>query len=474
MQASGSSTLNWGSEMGVFIRVAILLFLPIVACRATDSESALREMFTRQTGEIILPRGVTTLRQPLVVSGDAKDLIIRGAPGGSTLRASSRFEGKALIHLRGGVRITLRDFAIDGNRLALEKPIGFPPSEVPFVEFYQANGIVAENTRELAIENVQLRQIANYAVLVAASRQVRLLRLRITDSGSRNAKGRNNGSGGILLEEGTEDFQVLNSKLERVRGNGIWTHSRYTSPRNKDGLIAENEIRTTARDAIQVGHATNVRVDRNTGRQIGYPSAEVDVENQGWPVAIDTAGNVDKSIYVMNEFEELNGKCIDLDGFHHGEVRRNRCVNTRPAAEYPYGHFGIVMNNTNPDMRSEEILIIDNELDGMKYGGIFVIGRKHRIEKNRMRYLNSAECPESPRKIPCVFKQDEPDMLQSGVYVGRGAERPDPGTDNVIIDNLIMGHGMKERCIVFAPGVARGTHQLERNICLNPPVKSSK
>jgi hypothetical protein len=73
-----------------------------------------------------------------------------------------------------------------------------------------------------------------------------------------------------------------------------------------------------------------------------------------------------------------------------------------------------------------------------------------------------------------LFKQDEPDMLQSGIYVGRGAERPDPGTDNVIIDNLIMGHGMKERCIVFAPGVVRGTHQLERNICLNPPVKSSK
>lgn len=451
-----------------------MLFLPIVACRAADSESALREAFSRLTGEIRLPRGITTLKRPLEISSDAHDLLVIGAPGGSTLRAAPGFQGRALIHVRGGVRITLREFAIDGNRVALEKPIGFPPSDVPFFRFYERNGIVAEQARELAIENVQMRQVANFAVIVAASQQVRLRRLRVYDSGSRNAAGRNNTSGGILLEEGTSDFQVLNCKLDRVRGNGIWTHSLYTSPRNQDGLIAENDIRNTARDAIQVGHATNIRVDRNSGKNIGYPSAEVDLENQGWPVAIDTAGNVDKSSYLMNEFEELNGKCIDLDGFHHGEVKRNRCVNTRPANEYPYGHFGIVMNNTNPDMRSEEIVVMDNELEGMKYGGIFVIGRNHRIEKNRMRYLNSAECPESPKKIPCVFKADEPDMLQSGIYLGKGAERPDPASSNVIVDNLVMGYGMKERCIVFAPGVDVDSHRRERNICLNPPPKPAK
>jgi hypothetical protein len=53
----------------------------------------------------------------------------------------------------------------------------------------------------------------------------------------------------------------------------------------------------------------------------------VDVEGGGIPVAIDTAGNVDQTVYAGNRFEEVNGKCIDLDCFHHGEVSHNSCVN---------------------------------------------------------------------------------------------------------------------------------------------------
>lgn len=379
-----------------------------------------------------------------------------------------------MIHIQGGTRLTLRNVKFDGNRAALEKPGDLPPSNLPFHKFTDSNGIAAEGVSELSIENVKMTQIAGFAVLVSHSRKVRVLRVDITDSGSRNAKGRNNASGGILLEEGTTDFQVRQCKLNRVRGNGIWTHSLYTSPRNSDGWIEENEIRFTARDAIQVGHATRVRVERNQGEKIGYPGAEVDVENQGWPVALDTAGNVDESVYALNTFRELNGKCIDLDGFHHGEVRRNRCVNDRPAADYPYGHFGIVLNNTNPDMRSEEIRIVDNELEGMKYGGIFVIGRGHWIEKNRMRFLNQAGCPES-KTVACVYKADEPDMMFTGIYLGKGAERPDPAERISILDNLITGNGMKEHCIGHAPGVSMEKQTRERNICLNATwVKKKK
>ena len=161
----------------------------------------------------------------------------------------------------------------------------------------------------------------------------------------------------------------------------------------------------------------------NTGKFIGFPSTEVDVENEGWPVAIDTAGNVDKSSYALNIFEELNGKCIDLDGFHNGEIRRNRCVNSKPAAQYPYGHYGIVMNNSNPDMESEKVTIIDNELEGMKFGGIFVIGTGHRIEKNRMRNLNTAGCPETQGKVACVYDVQQPDLLQTR-HLPRPLRRP--------------------------------------------------
>jgi len=78
---------------------------------------------------------------------------------------------------------------------------------------------------------------------------------------------------------------------------------------------------------IQVGHATEIRVENNRGRAIGYPPEEVDLEGQAFPVAVDTAGNVDKSIYRNNQFEEIDGKCFDLDGFHDGEVSGNTCVN---------------------------------------------------------------------------------------------------------------------------------------------------
>ena len=73
--------------------------------------------------------------------------------------------------------------------------------------------------------------------------------------------GRNNASGGILLEEGTRDFEVRECIVRRVRGNAIWTHSNYFSPRNDGGVIAGNAIEDVARDAIQVGHATNMRVE---------------------------------------------------------------------------------------------------------------------------------------------------------------------------------------------------------------------
>ncbi len=455
-------------------------FLPLLALGWVQllpaaSEAALREAFTRQTGEIRLPPGLTVLTQPLEVSADARDLVISGTAS-TLLRAGPKFAGRALIHVHGGTRIALRDFTIDGSRALLAQPVGIAPSNEPFHRFYANNGIVAEGVTELVIESVVMREVANFPIIVSHSTNVRVRRIRLTDCGSLNDKKRNNTSGGILLEEGTKNFEVTNCKLLRVRGNGIWTHSLYTSPRNEDGRIAENEIQYSARDAIQVGHATRVRVLSNTGKFIGFPSAEVDVENEGWPVGIDTAGNVDQSSYALNTFEELNGKCIDLDGFHHGEIRRNRCVNSKPALNYPYGHYGIVMNNSNPDMQSEKITIVDNELEGMKFGGIFVIGSGHRIEKNRMRNLNTAGCPETQGKVACVYDIHQPDLLQSGIYLGIFVDpkRRAPAVDNTIIDNLIMGHGMKVRCLVFAPGLSPESTVAARNICLEPPLIPSK
>jgi hypothetical protein len=360
---------------------------------------------------------------------------------------------------------TIENLTLTGDRARSKLRVGLPPYDRTFISFYQGNGIVADGAHGLVIRNVALGEISGFAILVAAARDITIERVRIFDSGSLNEKGRNNTSGGILLEEGTFNFTVRNCDIRRVRGNGVWTHSLYTSPRNGPGVIEANTFEEIGRDAIQAGHATGIQVLRNVGRRIGWPVAIVDVEGRGTPVGIDTAGDVDKSEYTANSFTEINGKCIDLDGFHHGVVRDNTCVNKGAAEDYPYGHYGIVFNNTNPDMRSEHIRILNNTIDGTKFGGIFVIGSNHRIEQNTLTRINLAGCNETHARFGCVYDQSQPDLLRAGIYIGAKAERPDPARDNVITNNRIAGHGMDRYCIVPAPEVDPKHQTIEKNQC---------
>src|SRR5436190_1929241 len=101
------------------------------------------------------------------------------------------------------------------------------------------------------------------AAIVVRSNGVRLRDFTIV--GSRDPRGRNNTTGGILLEEGTMDFRVTDCHLSNIRGNGIWTHSLYTSPRNGRGVLDRNSLFYIGRDALQVGHAFDVHVDNNHG-----------------------------------------------------------------------------------------------------------------------------------------------------------------------------------------------------------------
>jgi hypothetical protein len=414
---------------------------------------------------IELPPGIVEISGELQLPAKAHDLEIRGAPAGTTLRASKNFHGRAIFTCQSGSRIRFSGFTLDGNRAALEQRTGLPPYDRPFAQFTPGNGILALHMETLEVAKVQFVNIAGFAILISGSRDVVIERVRIEDSGSRNAAGRNNTTGGILFEEGAERFRVARSVLRNIRGNGIWTHSLYTSPRNTDGRICDNQFERIGRDAIQIGHAARVRVENNTGKLIGFPPEIVDLEGQGMPVAIDTAGNTGHSAYVHNSFEEINGKCIDLDGFHDGEVRANTCVNRYAAERYPYGHFGIVMNNSNPDMQAEGIEITDNTIDGTLFGGIFVIGTKNRIWHNRLRRINLAHCDGNSAKFGCNYSPNQPDLLRSGIYLGAGAERPATAHNNVIEENQISGFGMSAHCVAAAPGVSLAANRVARNEC---------
>lgn len=450
--------------------MGVALLLAALLCPS----DGLRQLRETATGVIELSAGVIEVSEELAVPEGARDLEIRGAPSGTTLRLAPDFRGRALLSLRHASRIRLRDFTIDGNRQALGRALDLPPHDAILADHYPASGLLLDSVRSVTVSGVRFRQVAGFAVVAVRSRDIALARIEVADSGTRRPSGTNNASGGVLFSEGTLGFEVRDSVFRNILGNAVWTHSVYASPRNRDGRIYGNRFEYIGRDAVQIGHASQVRVERNSGRWIGYPFEAVDAAGGGTPVAIDTAGEVDHSLYAENRFEEINGKCIDLDGFHHGEVRANECVNHGRAEDYPHGHFGIVVNNWNPDMRSEEIVIAGNLIDGFKFGGIFLIGRGHRVVANRLLNLNRAGCNENAARFGCMAIAGEPAVLESGIYLGRlaaewAAERQDPSREHVIRDNVITGHKMSSRCIAAAPRVRLTDSVIENNRCEDAP-----
>jgi hypothetical protein len=415
---------------------------------------------------IPLPAGIMDIREPLTVDADTE---LRGSVRGSAIRMAQGFAGSAAIIIRGN-RVRLRNFTILGNRDQLEVRSGLPPYDRAFANFTGRNGILADAHSDITIENLRFYEVAGFAILVSRSHHVSIERVTVEASGSRklvgtNQAGSNNATGGILLEEGTTDFLVANCEFRNIRGNALWTHSLYTSPRNARGVFARNLFDAVGRDALQVGHATGVRVEDNEGTRIGFPLDAVDVEGHAIPVGIDTAGNVDNAAYLRNRFSEINGKCMDLDGLHDSEIRGNLCVNRAAPEAYPLGNYSIVMNNTNPDMRTKNIRIVENTLDSPVFGGIFVIGTGNTIARNRLRNMNTAHCNDNLAHYGCNYAAADPEILETGIYLGRGAERPAPARGNVVEDNWITGWKMRAHCVESAPGIPASANTVRNNWC---------
>lgn len=363
--------------------------------------------------------------------------------------------------------MVVRNVTFTGNRAAAAQGKALPPYDRRFVDHFPAgNGLAVIGAVDVVVEDATFREIAGFAVLASGVGRIRISRCSFQDSGSRNAKGRNNTTGGVLLEDGTGQFVVEDSKFTGILGNAVWTHSRYMHTRNGPGVIRRNAFDTIGRDAVQVGHASGVDVVENTMTRVGYPEDAIDVEGGGTPVGVDTAGNVDSSNYSRNTLTEINGKCFDLDGFHHGALIGNSCVNK---LDHAFGHFGIVMNNTNPDMQSVGIRIEDNRFEGMRFGGIFVIGSGHVIRRNTLLRLHTAHCSEDKAQPGCTHFPGEPDLLRTGIYFGKRAERPAVTRANVVEGNTIRGWRMDRKCLGFAPGVDSKDNRVSGNLCRHEP-----
>jgi hypothetical protein len=78
--------------------------------------------------------------------------------------------------------------------------------------------------------------------------------------------------------------------------------------------------------------------------------------------------------------------------------------------------------------------------------------------------LNTAHCNENQTQFGCSVL-GEPDVLQSGIYLGSHADRPAPARDNIIEGNIITGWKMSTRCIAGAPNVKLSDNKISNNKC---------
>ena len=124
-------------------------------------------------------------------------------------------KGSALLVIEGAKSVHLADFSIDGNRGQLAKPFEMAPPENAFRIWYPLNGILADQVEGLRIERIDITSVVHFPILISRSSSVRIQDVNVTNSGALNAKGRNNLSGGILLEEGTSDFEVKKIQLQK-------------------------------------------------------------------------------------------------------------------------------------------------------------------------------------------------------------------------------------------------------------------
>ena len=290
-------------------------------------EGDLRKGLESGASVVELPDGILVLHHSVSIPPAASIIEIRGHSRGTTVRLAPDFSGKAAFVADRVSRVVFRSFILEGNRTDLHSDRYLPPDGTSFANYYDENGVAISNSQDVTVADVVFKNIRSFPLLVTASARVKITGVTIDNSGSLGPNGRNNTTGGILLEEGVRDFLVERTRIRNVLGNAIWTHSNSGSRRNADGIIQGNDIADVGRDAIQVGHATRTSVAHNRGDRIGFPALYVDAEHQGTPVALDTAGNVDQSVYADNIFSNVDGQCIDLDGFHAGEVTGNSCTN---------------------------------------------------------------------------------------------------------------------------------------------------
>src|SRR5579863_6217876 len=167
-----------------------LIDLNFTGCEATSEARLRKTLATQTTGVIRLPAGVIEISSELRLAPGAHDLEIAGS--GTLLKADDHFKGRAIFVAEGARRIRMHDFWVDGNRPALEKPAEMAPPENAYRIWYANNGILFDQTEGIEIADVHFSAMTSFPVLISRSSGIRIHGVVIEDSGSLNARRRNN------------------------------------------------------------------------------------------------------------------------------------------------------------------------------------------------------------------------------------------------------------------------------------------
>jgi hypothetical protein len=371
-----------------------------------SAEARLRAALLTKTGTATLPEGTIEISREIVLAGDAHDLTIQ-APN-TTIKASAQFRGRALIVIPAGKNIAIRGLSLDGNRAAFSEPVAAASAGAMLSRVTANNGIIAEGITGLEIGRVKATGISGFPILVNGGKNVQIHDIEITESGSLDASGHNNGSGGVVLEEGVTDFEIIHALIGKVRGNGVWIRSADNSVAAR-GRIADSEFAILARAAIAIDHATAVTIENNTGHMFGFPGEEVFTAGNAIPSVIASGGNADHVAIRNNSFEQIAGRCFSLEGFSDGAVAGNDCST---------GLFNAMV----------------------------IRGTGNKITGNHLTGMNSAH-------------RDQPESLRAGIYLAGGS------TGNTVDSNEISGFGMAQHC-VGGPGITDAkANTVTKNVC---------
>ena len=172
--------------------------------------------------------------------------------------------------------------------------------------------------------------------------------------------------------------------MRRVRGNAIWTHSNYRSPRNANGIVAaEHHRRSGARRHPGGARYPHRRVENNAG-----PAHRVSAGARGsggaypprsTPPATWISPSTPATISKTSTGNAWISTAFTMARYaitHASAANRPINIRTRSTAS----------SSITPilDMQPVNIAITGNLIDGAGYGGIFLIGSGNVVSRNRL------------------------------------------------------------------------------------------